>query len=68
MLLDMLKYKKNNHAFMIKVKIKNGEIFCPGSNMIVSAEGCRHCKFRKNITSEYVECTFDEIKYSDKWK
>jgi len=53
---------------MIKVQIKDGEIFCPGSSMIVSADGCKHCKFRKTIASEYVECIFDEMRYSDKWK
>lgn len=53
---------------MIKVQIKDGEIFCPGSGMIVSAEGCKSCKFRKTIASEYVECIFDEIRYNDKWK
>jgi len=53
---------------MIKVQIKDGEILCPGSSMIVSADGCKHCKFRKTINPEYVECIFDEIRYSDKWK
>ena len=64
----MFKYSGNNNPTMRKVQIKDGEIFCPGSSMIVSADGCKHCKFRKTINPEYVECIFDEIRYSDKWK
>ncbi|MEW6069492.1 MAG: hypothetical protein AB1485_02640 [Candidatus Thermoplasmatota archaeon] len=48
---------------MLKVEIKEGKIFCPGSGMIVDAKGCEHCRFRKSITSNYVDCTFDEIRY-----
>jgi len=53
---------------MRKVQISDGKIFCPGSSMMVSAEACKHCKYRKTINPEYVECIFDEIRYSDKWK
>jgi hypothetical protein len=49
---------------MLKVEIKEGKIFCPGAGMIVSASGCEHCRFRKSITSSYIECSFDEVRYS----
>lgn len=52
---------------MLKVEIKNNLVFCPGSGMIVDAKGCDHCRYRKSATSTYVECAFDEVRYSAEW-
>ena len=53
---------------MSKIEIKNNTLFCPAASLDISFENCKKCRYKKDISTEYIDCTYDELSFSDKWK